>query len=95
MAGESWDIKAPGQESTADSIAQINGSADDGFHEVAGRTRGTRGGFRGGRGDGNRGGRGRGRGGPHRGGRGDGEGRGRGSAGRARGPRGDGVPSKS
>lgn len=77
-AGESWDVKAPGQD-----------AADDGFHEVPGRARG-RGGFRG-RGDGEfrggRGGRGRGRGGP-RGGRGDGEFRGRG--GRGRGPRGDG-----
>jgi hypothetical protein len=92
VAGESWDTKAPGQEAAA-----VNGTPDDGFHEVAGRPRGGRGGFRG-RGDGEgrgRGGRGngRGRGGP-RGGRGDGEGRGRG--GRGRGPRGDGnAPARS
>lgn len=97
LAGESWDTKAAGQEAATD--APTNGVADDGFHEVPGRARGGRGGFRSGRGEGEprggRGGRGgRGRGGPHRGGRGDGEGRGRG--GRGRGPRGDGsAPARS
>lgn len=98
QAGESWDVKAPGQQD-ATPVVPTNGTpaaaaADDGFHEVPGRHRG-RGGFRGGRGDGEfrgrgRGGRGgeRGRGG-YRGGRGDGEFRGR--VGRGRGtPRGDG-----
>jgi hypothetical protein len=98
VAGEAWDTKAPGQEAAADSTPQTNGTPDDGFHEVAGKARGGRGGFRGrgeGEGRGGRGGRGngRGRGGP-RGGRGDGEGRGRG--GRGRGPRGDGnAPARS
>lgn len=96
LAGESWDTKAPGQEAAADTSAPTNGAADDGFHEVPGRTRGGRGGNRG-RGEGqSRGGRGgRGRGGPFRGNRGDGnEGRNRG--GRGRGPRGDGnAPARS
>lgn len=98
-AGEAWDTKAPGQEAAADTSAPTNGTADDGFHEVPGRTRGGRGGNRG-RGEGERGGRGgrgggRGRGGPFRGNRGDGnEGRNRG--GRGRGPRGDGnAPARS
>lgn len=78
IAGESWDTKAPGQEVAADNISKPNGAADDGFHEVPGRTRGTgrgRGGPRGGRG----GPRGNGRGGPFRGGN--------------RRPRGDGAPA--
>lgn len=77
IAGESWDTKAPGQEVAADNISKPNGAADDGFHEVPGRTRGTgrgRGGPRGGRG----GPRGNGRGGPFRG---------------NRRPRGDGAPA--
>lgn len=78
-AGESWDTKAPGQEAALDNITKTNGSADDGFHEVPGRTRGSgrgRGAPRGGRGNP----RGNGRGGPHRGGRR---------------PRGDGAPARA
>ncbi|EGP84117.1 unnamed protein product [Zymoseptoria tritici ST99CH_1A5] len=109
VAGEAWDTKAPGEQAdnndwAQENVAVPNGATDDGFHEVAGRSRG-RGGPRGRGGDsgefrgrggrrGNfrgRGGEGesRGRGG-FRGGRGDGEPRGgRGGGGRGRGgPRG-------
>lgn len=96
VAGEAWDTKAPGEQQedgwAATEPAATNGTADDGFHEVAGRSRG-RGGPRGGRGGGD--GEFRGRGG-RRGnfrGRGDGEFRGRGGfrgTGESRGGRGGG-----
>lgn len=89
VAGEAWDTKAAGEQQddgwAGAEPAATNGAADDGFHEVAGRSRG-RGGPRGGRGgDGEFRGRG-GRRGNFRG-RGDGEFRGRGGF---RGARGDG-----